>query len=219
MSGSTRGLAGLAARATAGVVGPVLFTAAWIIASPIQAGYPATQIQISGLAAVGARDPWIMIGGFLVLGLSLIAFGSALRQELGGARRAGPGPLLMQAAGFLTIVAELLRRDHVLLTSGPESWHNHAHNAVSAVLYVLLVVIPVVLAWRLRSEPGWRPMPALLVVATLISAVILVLFVSNAAKSWDGTLQRLGVTIPLAVLAAVAAVMALRCGREGQNRY
>jgi hypothetical membrane protein len=218
MSGSTRGDAGLAARATAGVVGPVLFTAAWVIASLIQAGYPATQIQISGLAAAGARDPWIMIGGFLVLGLSLIAFGSALREELGGARLAGTGPLLMQAAGVLTIAAGLLRRDHVLLTSGPESWHNHAHNAVSAVLYVLLGLIPVVLAWRLRSEPGWRPMPALLVAATLISALTLVLFVSNAAKSWDGTLQRLGVTIPLAALAALAAMTALRRGRPGQSQ-
>ncbi len=217
MSGSTRGHAGLAARAAAGVVGPVVFTAAWIIASLIQVGYPATQIQISGLAATGARDPWIMIGGFLVLGLSLIAFGSAFREELGGARLAGPGPLLMQGAGVLTIATVLLRRDHVLLTSGPESWHNHAHNAVSAVIYVLLVVIPLTLAWRLRSEPEWRPVPALLVAATLIGAVILVLFVSGAAKSWDGTLQRLGVTIPLAALAAVAALMAWRCGRSGQS--
>jgi hypothetical protein len=195
-----------------------VFTAAWIIASLIQVGYPAAQIQISGLAAAGARDPWIMIGGFLVLGLSFIAFGSAMREELGGAGLAGPGPLLMQVAGVLTTAAGLLRRDHVLLSGGPESWHNHAHNAVSAVLYVLLVVIPLTLAWRLRSEPGWRPMPALLVAATLIAAVILVLFVSGAAKSWDGTLQRLGVTIPLAVLAAVAAVTVLRRGRSGQNR-
>jgi hypothetical membrane protein len=219
MSGSTRGHAGLAARAAAGVVGPVVFTAAWIIASLIQAGYPATQIQISGLAAAGARDPWIMIGGFFVLGLSLTAFGSALREELGGARLAGPGPLLMQVAGVLTIAAGLLRRDHLLLSSAPESWHNHAHNAVSAVLYVLLVVIPLTLARRLRSEPGWRPMPALLAAATLIAAVILALFVSNAAKSWDGTLQRLGVSIPLAALAALAAMTALRCGRSGQHRH
>jgi hypothetical membrane protein len=212
MGESTRGYAWLAARAAAGVIGPVAFTAAWIIASLGQVGYPATQVQISGLAASGARDPWIMITGFLVLGLSLIAFGSALREGLGGARLAGPGPLLMQVAGVLTITAGLLRRDHMLLTKGPESWHNHAHNAVSAVLYVLLVVIPLVLAWRLRSEPRWRPMPELLVAATLIAAVILVLFVFGAATSWDGTLQRLGVSISLAAPAAVAAVTAVRCG-------
>ncbi len=151
-----------------------------------------------------------MIAGFVLLGVSLIAFGSALRAELGGARQAGPAPWLLQVAGVLTLAAALLRRDHMLLTSGPESWHNHAHNAVSAVLYVLLVVTPLVLAWRLRAEPRWRWAISLLVTAAAIAAIILVLFVSGAAKPWDGTLQRMGVSVPLAALATVAAVLASR---------
>jgi hypothetical membrane protein len=107
----------------AGIIGPSAFTAAWIIASLRQPGYGFTQIQISGLAAPGARDPWIMIAGFLVLGGSLIVFGAALRRQLGGSREAGPGPLLIQVAGALTLAAALLRRDHILLVAGPQSWH------------------------------------------------------------------------------------------------
>jgi hypothetical membrane protein len=203
------------------VVGPLAFTAAWVVASLLQSGYAATRVQISGLAAPGARDPWIMLGGFVVLGVSLVGFGAALSAELGGARQAGPGPWLLQLAGLLTVAAALLRRDHMLLTSGPESWHNHAHNAVSAVLYLLLVAAPLALAWRLRAEPRWRWAPGALAAAATIAAIILVMFVSGAVKPWDGTLQRLGVSIPLASLvgiAAVAARLAWNDRIQGPNR-
>jgi hypothetical membrane protein len=203
MSAARRDRTWLAAGTMAGVAGPSAFTAAWIIASLRQPGYPITQVQISGLAAPGARDPWIMIAGFLVLGGSLIVFGLALRRRLGEAR---PAPLLIEVAGALTLAAGLLRRDHMLLSAGPESWHNQAHNVVSAVLYLLLIVVPLTLAWRLREEPRWRPLAGLLAVAAVASGAILVIFVSGAAAPWDGTLQRLGVSLPLAGLIAVARV-------------
>jgi hypothetical membrane protein len=206
MSAARRDRTWLVAGTIAGVTGPSAFTAAWIAASLRQPRYPFTQIQISGLAAPGARDPWIMIAGFLVLGGSLLVFGLALRRQLGGSPSAGPGPWLIQVAGAFTLAAGLLRRDHMLLSAGPESWHNHAHNVVSAVLYLLLIAVPLTLAWRLREEPRWRPTAGLLVVAALTSGVILVMFVSGAAPSWDGTLQRLGVSLPLAGLIAVAWV-------------
>ena len=59
--------------------------------------------QISGLAADDARDPWLMIGGFLVLGGCAIGFGAAFALALGGRPRAGRGPVAIQAAGVLTI--------------------------------------------------------------------------------------------------------------------
>jgi hypothetical protein len=56
------------ARAAAGIVGPVVFTGAWLASSLLQTDYTPTDLQISGLAAPDARDQWIMITGFLVLG-------------------------------------------------------------------------------------------------------------------------------------------------------
>src|SRR6516165_10507239 len=106
------------ARQVAGIAGPVVFTGAWILSSMRQTGYPAAEIQISGLAAPDARDPWIMITGFLVLGGCSVAFGAALHEALGGRVRAGVAPRLIQGAGVLTIAAALLRRDRMLLTPG-----------------------------------------------------------------------------------------------------
>jgi hypothetical membrane protein len=194
--------------AAAGVAGPVAFTLAWVAGSLRQPGLSFAAAQISGLAAENATDPWLMIGGFVALGGCAVGFGAALAAGLGGHRAAGPGPALIQAAGVLAIAAGLLRRDHVLLTTGPESWHNHAHDVVSAASYVLLVAGPLLLAWRLRRDPRWRMLAAPLAGAAVAAAGLLVTFYAAPDDSWAGTLQRIAVSLPLAAVAAVAVRLA-----------
>jgi hypothetical membrane protein len=194
--------------AAAGVAGPVAFTVAWVAGSLRQPGLPFAAAQISGLAAENATDPWLMISGFVALGGCAVGFGAALAAGLGGYRAAGPGPALLQAAGVLAIGAGLLRRDHVLLTTGPESWHNHAHDVVSAASYVLLVAGPLLLAWRLRRDSRWRPLAAPLAGAAVAAAGLLVAFYAAPHDSWDGTLQRIAVSVPLAAVATVAVRLA-----------
>jgi Protein of unknown function (DUF998) len=191
----------------------VLFTAGWVVASLRQTGHSATEVQISGLAAPDARDPEIMIAAFVVLGGCSIAFGGALHGALSDPGRpgrpsrlgrAGPGPRLIQGAGVLAIAAGLLRRDHMLLTRGGESWHNHVHDVVSAVIYVLLVAAPVLLAARFRGDPRWRPLAWPLLAGALVTAGFLGVFVTGTSAPSAAVLQRIAVTIPLALLAAVA---------------
>lgn len=206
---------GAVAGAIAGVLGPAAFTAAWVAAAFRQRGLAFGAPQISGLAADDARDPWLMISGFVVLGGCAIGFGRALRKALGG-RRAGPGPRLTQAAGVLTIAAGLLRRDHVLLTNGPESWHNHAHDIVSAAVYLLLVAVPLLLARRFSSEERWCGLAVPLVASSIASAALLVAFYSAPGSSWDATLQRIAVSLPLAAVVAVAIRLARLAGSSSR---
>jgi hypothetical membrane protein len=200
------------AGAVAGLAGPVAFTVAWVVASLRQPGESFTAVQISGLAAENARDPWIMITGFVLLGCCAVAFGAALRRALGGQRRAGLGPAAIQAAGVLTIAVGLLRRDHVLLTASAESWHNHAHDIVSAIAYVLLIAAPLLLARRLWPERDWHALAAPLAAAAVTSAALLAVFYSLPHSSWDGLLQRIAVSLPLAAIAAVGARLAVLSG-------
>ena len=227
----------------AGLAGPLAFTAGWAVSSLLQTGHGATEVQISGLAAPDARDPWIMITGFLVLGACSAVFGTALHRELGGSGRegragqagregraerearegrearggrAGAGPRLIQAAGLLTVAAGLLRRDQMLLTApAHESWHNHAHDVVSAGIYVALVAAPLLLARRFRGDQRWSALRWPLVGASLVTAAVLIVFFTGAFSSWAGLLQRIGVSVPLAALCAVAARL-LAAGREPQ---
>ena len=164
-------------RALSGVAGPVAFTAAWVAASLRQTGHGAVSVQLSGLAAPDARDPWIMISGFLVLGGCTVWFGEELARDVGG-----PAPRLIQGAGVLTMAAGLLRRDHMQLTSGPVSWHNEAHTVVSLVLYLDLVLAQLLLARRFAAIPCWRPWRVYLLGSGIATAVALAVFVPNTTS-------------------------------------
>jgi hypothetical protein len=193
--------------ASCGIAGPLLFTAAWVAGSLRQAGYSATAVQLSGLAAVDARDPQIMMAGFIGLGACSIAFGDAL----GGVAAAGPaGPWLVKSAGAAAVAAGLFRRDHLLL-AGPgfagESWHNQVHDLASGVAYAAMIAAPLALARRFRGDPDWAGLSRPLQVLALISGIALALFASRAAASWNGVVQRGAVTLPLAAEMIVAARM------------
>jgi len=215
------------ARQVAGIAGPVAFTGAWIVSSLRQTGYPAAEIQLSGLAAPDARDPWIMVAGFVVLGGCTVAFGAALHDALSGRGDvgqgrwrggvgqgrcrggAGPAPQLIQGAGLLTIAAGLLRRDRMLLTPGSVSWHNHAHDVISLVIYADLVAAQVLLAERFAREaggldPDWRSWRPWLLASGLATGAALAAFAAQTSAAGAGVLQRIAVTIPLAAVAAVA---------------
>ena len=193
-----------------GVVGPVLFTAAWVVSSLRQAGHSASEVQLSGLAADDARDPQIMMAGFVVLGVCSIGFGIALRRVL--APRAA-GAWLVIVAGAAAVAAGVFRRDHLLLV-GPgftgESWHNQVHDVASGVAYGAMLVAPLVLARRFRDDPDWAAVRRPVQVLALGSALALVVFASRAVEPWNGAVQRVAVTLALGTEVLIAARMLTR---------
>jgi hypothetical membrane protein len=193
--------------ALGGVVGPALFTVAWVTGSLRQAGHPAAEIQLSGLAADDARDPQIMMAGFVVLGVCSIGFGAALDRVI-SPRSAGPW--LVVTAGVATVAAGLFRRDHLLLT-GPgftgESWHNQVHDVASGVAYTAMLAAPLVLGLRFRRDPGWAPVSRPVLALALASAVTLAVFASRVVEPWNGVVQRAAVTLALAAEVLIAARM------------
>jgi Protein of unknown function (DUF998) len=204
------------AGAVAGIVGPAAFTGAWIVGSLRQTGHPAAVLQISGLAAADARDPWIMTAGFVVLGGCTVVFGAALHDALGGRGRGGPAPRLIQGAGLLTIAAGLLKRDHMLLTGGDVSWHNHAHDVISAVIYADLVLAQMLLAARFGGDPRWRAWRPWLAASAGVTGALLIAFAAATSAPAAGILQRAAVTVPLAALTAMAVRLA-RAPREASR--
>jgi hypothetical protein len=199
---------GLRIRAAGGMVGAVAFTAAWVAGSLRQRGHSVVGVQISGLAAPDAQDPWIMIGGFVALGMGLVPFGSALREALSRTGPAGPGPAVIQVAGAATIAAGLLRRDRMQVTPrGPlsgESWHNHGHDLASVVIYAAMVVAPLLLAPRFRGNPQLARLRAPMLAGSIGSAAALALFFAQMLQPSAGLLQRVAVTLPLSTTVLVA---------------
>jgi hypothetical protein len=213
--------------ASCGIAGPVIFTAAWVASSLLQTGHPVTAVQLSGLAAMDARDPQIMMAGFIGLGACSVAFGTGLRRVPAAG---SAGPWLVTAAGVAAVAAGVFRRDHLLLT-GPgftgESWHNQVHDLVSGAAYAAMIVAPLVLARSFRADPDWAGLSRPLRLLALVSAAALALFASRALEPWNGTVQRVAVTLPL-IAEVLIAVRMLRsghrarpgaaCGRPGEAR-
>ena len=198
-----------------GVLGPVAFTVAWIAGSLRQTGRPVAAVQLSGLAAPDARDPWLMIGGFVLLGACMVGFGRALHRALDGRRGAGrtprgpgPAPRLVQLCGAATAGAGLLRRDRMALAPAGlvahESLHNHAHDAVSAFVYVALVAAILLLARRFRGDRHWAVLRGPVLVTGAVTGVLLVVFALRVVEPWNGVVQRVAVSLPLAGTVAVA---------------
>ena len=105
---------------------------------------------------------------------------------------------------MLTVAAGLLRRDQMLLTApAGESWHNHAHDAVSALIYVALIAVPLLLARRFRGDRRWRALRLPLAAPRWPRPPCWPCSSPRRSPSWDAVLQRIAVTLPLAALAAV----------------
>ena len=190
-----------------GIAGPVLFTAAWAVSSLRQHGHSAAEVQLSGLAAEDARDPQIMMAGFVVLGACSIVLGTALDRVT---VPRSPGPWLIVVAGAATVAAGVFRRDHMLLV-GPgfagESWHNQVHDVASGVAYGAMLAAPLVLGRRFRGDPDWAAASRPVQVLALLSAAALALFATRAVEPWNGAVQRAAVTLALTAEMVVAARM------------
>jgi uncharacterized membrane protein HdeD (DUF308 family) len=193
--------------AAGGVAGPVLFTVAWVVSSLRQVGHSAAEVQLSGLAAEDARDPQIMMAGFVLLGAGTVMLGAGLGRVT-APRRAGPW--LVLAAGATSVAAGLFRRDHLLL-AGPgfagESWHNQVHDVVSGVGYGAMLAAPLVLARRWRDDPDWAPVSRPVQILALASALALAVFASGIAGPYNALLQRIAVTLPLTAEILIARRM------------
>src|SRR5262245_37825122 len=93
-------------RAACGLVGPAAFTTAWIVNGLRQPHYPVVDEHISGLAALDADHPEVMMAGFVTLGTCTVLFASELRELLGrGHRRPGLGPVLLGIGGAAAVAA------------------------------------------------------------------------------------------------------------------
>ncbi|MCD6021872.1 MAG: hypothetical protein K0R20_1582 [Actinomycetia bacterium] len=193
-----------------GVLGPVAFTAAWLMAQRRQDEYQVRHEHISGLAARDATDPHVMTAGFAALGVSTIVFASALERRLG--QRAGIGPALIGVAGLATIAAGAFRRDRRSNFPAPgepegQSWVNDVHDAAAVLGGMAGTVGLVALAPALARDPvlGDLAKPALS--AAGASAGISAWFLRDVVRPGNGLLQRVNVTIPLVFMVRLALRM------------
>jgi hypothetical membrane protein len=173
------------------VAGPVVFSAAWLVAWTAQETYSPLREDISALAALDAQQPWIMVAGFLALALGLTALGTGLLRAVAGGRAARVGALLILLAGV------------GILDAGEVSWQHGLHDAVSGLVFLALVVAQLVLARAFRRDPSWRDLRAYSIFSGGLTLALLVLFVAGPIAGWNGLVQRVFLAVPLVWITVV----------------
>jgi hypothetical membrane protein len=202
---------------TSAVAGPVFFTAAWFVAWAVQDEYSPRREDISALAALDAEQPWIMVIGFLSLGLGIIGLGLGLASVLAGGLSARVGSLLVTFAGLGILVAGLARNDcsselaacKAREDAGELSWHHHVHDLVSLVVFLALVAAQLVLARAFGRNARWHDLRSYAMRSGALTFALLVLYGSGAIGDWNGLVQRVFLAVPFIWI----AVLGLRLRR------
>jgi hypothetical protein len=210
-----------------GIAGPAAFTASWAWAGFLQhgrGGYTVAREHISGLGAPDALAPWVVNAGFVALGACTVAFAGGLDRALRGPGSARPGAARLAVAslrrgGGSAAALGLLRRDRMLLAPAggagalqAPSWHNHGHDAVSALGYGCLVLAPL-LVGRRALVPGEASHARGALATSAATSGLLALFASRRLEPYNGIVQRVAVTLPLWWMSALAIAL-LRRGRD-----
>jgi hypothetical membrane protein len=204
----------------AGVAGPVVFTAAAVVAPFAQTSYSWRREDLSALAALGAQNAWITITGMVVLGICTMALAFGLRNETGQGEAATVGPIMLFVAGTAIVGAGLMRNDCSTelracadrVRSGDLSWHHHGHDFASIVIFLVLLVVPLVFAEAFRSAAEWARLRFFCLVTAVLSLFFFVLYLLGpvTTHTWQGLLERLFVLLPFLWIAVLGTRLARR---------
>ncbi|MEY2420526.1 MAG: hypothetical protein QOI95_593 [Acidimicrobiaceae bacterium] len=175
----------------AGVVGPVGFVAAWVIAGARTNGYSPVDDAISLLAARDAPTRWLMTAGFACFGVGVPVFALVLRSALPG--RAWLAAVVSGVA-TLGVAAFPL---HVSVTI------DRLHGTFATVGYVSLALVPLLAARPLSRRGRGGAATASIVVAAISAACL----AATPFTASNGVFQRAGLTVVDAWLVVTAMVI------------
>jgi hypothetical protein len=163
--------------ALAGLVGPPFFAAIVVFVTAIEwnflhdlgwsaAPFDSPDPPWPSSAALGGWG-FLLVLGFLLLGLSVLALAVALFRLLPARRQIGP--ILLALAG-VGVGLSAFRTDHGSAGGGgPETWNGTAH-AVGLTIFIPVVVFSMlVLAAQFRGDERWRPMSRQSLIAGLVA--------------------------------------------------
>jgi hypothetical membrane protein len=184
------------------MAGPIAFTIAWLLGGLVQDEYSVRQEDISALAALDAQHAWIMITGFVLLGVGTVALAAGLASTL-RYPSAVIGSVLLTIAGIGLAAAGLARNDcsselpacAARVDTGEVSWHHQVHDNVSLIIFLALIAAPLVFARAFGRDHRWRPLRTYSIVTGLLGFALLVLYVIASAGTWNGLVQRIFVSV------------------------
>lgn len=205
----------LALAAGAGVVGPVLFTLAFLAQEFVRMGeYDPIALPVSALEA--GQNGWVQQVSFAVFGLLTMAHAVGMHRGVRPSvvSAAGSGLLLLSGVGLLLAAVFPLRADEAGMIYDPGG-----HRVAGLVFFLSSALAFITLARALGHDPRWRDLATYTLVA---GAVALVGFVVTGAlvmpedaplHAVAGLVQRVLILVVIFPCRIVLAARLLRVAR------
>jgi hypothetical membrane protein len=171
----------------AGVVGPLLFIAVFLIEGVSRPGYSAWRNFVSQLAT--GPGGWVQVANFLIYGALMVAFAIGLRGALFEGRASIAAPALFAAYGLALITAGIFVTDPALgyPVGAPQvhTTHGLVHGLAGLVTFALLAIVSFVMAWRFAADAITRRWAIYSVLTGLL--IIASFIASNVFSAMDAT--------------------------------
>lgn len=171
----------------AGVVGPLLFIAVFLIEGLTRPGYSAWRNFVSQLAT--GPGGWVQTVNFLVCGTLVLVFAFALRRALTGSRGSIGAPVLTGLFATALLVAGTFATDPALgyPAGAPivHTAHGMIHGLAGLAAFTLLPAAAFVMAWHFAANPAERRWARY---SAAIGALVIVCFIAgNVFSTLDAT--------------------------------
>jgi hypothetical membrane protein len=195
--------------AWAGIIGPVLFTAAYMAQEYFRGDeYSPVAEPVSALEA--GPNGWVQQANFVVFGLLTIAFAVGLHRGIRQSRAGVVGPALMVVSGIGLLLAAAfpMREDAAGVTYDPGG-----HFVAGIMFFGTSAAALIVLSQRLARDPRWQGIAMYvrvaggLGVASFVAMGALVMPDEAPLHDWAGLAQR---AVILLVLFPARIVLSLR---------
>ncbi len=172
----------------AGIVGPLLFIAVFLIEGATRPGYSAWRHYVSQLAT--GDGGWMQVVNFLVCGTLVLLFAMGLRSALRRTRGSIGAPLLLGLFAVALLVAGTFSTDPALgypVGAAPvHTAHGMIHGLAGLAAFTLLPAAAFVMAWHFGGEPSSRRW---VIYSLTVGVVIVAMFIASTAVS---TMDELG---------------------------
>jgi hypothetical membrane protein len=178
--------------AWAGIAGPILFTAAFLVQEAFRTGeFSPVAEPVSALEA--GPNGWIQQLNFVVFGLLTIAFAAGLHRGLRPTRAgiAGPALLTVSGVGLLLAAAFPLREDAAGVTYDPGG-----HVVAGVMFFATSAVGLIILSRRMAKDPRWTNIATYTLAAGIVAltgfvlAGVFVMPEDAPLHPWAGLIQR-----------------------------
>jgi hypothetical membrane protein len=185
--------------AWSGIIGPVLFTAAFLAQEAfLAADYSPLAEPVSALEA--QPHGWVQQINFVVFGLLTIAFAVGLHRGVRPMRAGAVGPALFVVSGIGLVGAAIfpLSKD-----AGGVTYYPAGHVIAGTVFFVSSALALVVVSRRLSRDPRWRSLATYALaagVATVAGGIVMNVLVmpdDGSLHDFAGLVQRLIILVLL----------------------